>query len=81
MKPNTPSSYFKMFQITPGTTLEPCRAIFITPHNNTNSLGIKFQDGTGVTLTNLGLANYPSVLPVIAKSVISASGLTAYGML
>ena len=81
MKAITPASYQKVFAITPGTTRLPAhRGLFLTYTSVPNSIGLKFFDGTGVTLFNLGAANTSDVLPIITDQVISASGLTAYGV-
>jgi len=83
MKAITPSSYQKIFQITPSTTADvaPHRGLFLTCTSAANSLGLKFYDNTGVTLFNLGTTGNTNLLPITAKQVISASGLTAYGMI
>ena len=83
MKAITPSSYQKIFQITPSNSTDaPAhRAIFVACTSGTNSLGLVFNDGTGVTLANLGTIGTTNLIPIIAKQVISASGLTAYGMI
>ena len=81
MKPITPASYQKVFGITPGTNVvPPHRGLLLTYISSVNSLGLKFLDGTGVTLTNLGTTGTSDIYPIIANQVISASGLTAYGV-
>ena len=81
MKAITPASYQKVFGITPGTNVvPPHRGLLLTYTGIPNSIGLKFLDGTGVTLQNLGIANTSDILPIIANQVISASGLTAYGV-
>lgn len=81
MKAITPASYQKVFGITPGTGIvSPHRGLLLTYTTSTNSLGLKFMDGTGVTLTNLGTTGTSDIYPIIAYQLISASGLTAYGV-
>ena len=82
MKAITPASYQKVFGITPGTGIvRPHRGLLLTYTATANSIGIKFLDGTGVTLFNLGTIGTSAILPIIANQVISASGLTAYGVI
>jgi len=82
MKAITPASYQKVFQITPSTnTVAPHRGLLFTYNSAANSVGLKFADGTGVTLANLGASGSSDVFPIIANQVISASGLTAYGLI
>ena len=82
MKAITPASYQKVFAITPAaTTASPHRALLLTYISSTNSIGLKFFDGSGVTLTNLGTTGTSDIYPIIANQVISASGLTAYGLI
>jgi len=71
-----------MFQITAGTNVvSPHRALFLQCNAASNSIGIKFWDNTGVTLGTIAASGTSTVLPVIAKQVISLSGITAYGLL
>lgn len=82
MKPITPASYLELFQITAGTGVVPAhRALYLQCNAAPNSIGLKFQDGTGVTLGTIGASGTSHVLPVVAKQVISLSGITAYGMI
>ena len=82
MKPITPASYQQMFPITAGTgNVPPHRALLLQYTTANNSIGLKFFDGTGVTLGTMGSAGTAEVFPVIAKQVISLTGITAYGML
>lgn len=82
MKPIFPASYQQMFLISPGTAgVSAHRALFLDYSNSTNSIGLKFWDGTGVTLNNTGTSGTSQLLPIIAKQVISATGLSAFGML
>jgi len=81
MKAITPASYQKVFGITAGTSIvAPHRGLFLSYISSTNSIGLKFSDGSGVTLTNTGLTGTSTILPIIANQVISVSGLTAYGV-
>ena len=82
MKAITPASYQKLFQITPGSgTVAAHRGLLLTYTRAANSIGLQFFDGTGVTLGNLGVTGESDILPIIANRVISASGLTAYGVI
>lgn len=82
MKPIFPASYQQMFLISPGTAgVSAHRGLLLAYSSNTNSIGLKFWDGSGVTLNNIGLSNTSDVFPIIAKQVISATGLSAFGML
>jgi hypothetical protein len=82
MKPITPASYQQMFPITAGTgVIAPHRAILLQYTSAPNSIGIKFWDNTGVTLGTMGSAGTSEIFPIIAKQVISLTGITAYGML
>lgn len=82
MKPHSPPSYQQMFQITAGTgVVPPHRALYLQCNTASNSIGIKFWDNTGVTLGTIGASGTSTVFPVIAKQVISLSGITAYGMI
>jgi hypothetical protein len=81
MKAITPASYQKVFGITPGiSTVAPHRGLLLTYSSSINSIGLKFFDGTGVTLSNLGTIGTSDIYPIIANQVISTSGLTAYGV-
>ena len=81
MKAITPASYQKIFQITPSNnTVSPHRGLLFTYFSSTNSVGLRFLDGTGVTLFNSGITGTSDIFPIIADKVISASGLTAYGV-
>lgn len=82
MKPITPASYQQMFQITAGTgTVSPHRALLLQYTTAPNSIGLKFWDNTGVTLGTMGSAGTSDIFPVMAKQVISLSGITCYGLL
>lgn len=82
MKPITPASYLELFQITAGTGLvPPHRALYLQCSGSPNSIGLRFQDGTGVTLGTIGATGTSHILPVVARQVISLSGITAYGMI
>jgi len=81
MKAITPASYQKVFGITPGTRIvAPHRGLLLTYTSSANSIGLKFLDGTGVTLSGLGTTGTSDIYPIIANQVISTSGLTAYGV-
>jgi len=82
MKPIFPTSYQQMFLISPGTAgVSAHRGLFLAFSSSTNSLRLNFWDGSGVTMNNIGVTGSSTIFPVIAKQVITASGLSAFGML
>lgn len=82
MKPITPASYQDMFPITAGTgVVPPHRALFLQCTTVPNSIGMKFWDGTGITLGTMGATHTTQILPITVKQVISLSGITCSGMI
>lgn len=86
MKVITPSSYQKIFAITPGAAIvSPNRGLLLQITNATNSIALTFVDDTTVTLSNLAVqpttGTATLILPISVKKVTAATAITVYGLL
>jgi len=83
MKPVTPASYVKIFEIIKSDSIvvSPHRGLLLVTSGSTGSLAVTLQDGSTQTVTNIA-ANTVFILPLIVKFVnASTANVTVYGLL